>query len=95
MKYLISFDIRGKKRDKDRDKLDAFLEEWGAIRVLESQWVLDEDDTDVVEILDTIRQEKSIKLDDGILVCTLSPRLRREGRTAPGYASHGLIDEIV
>ena len=90
MKYLISFDLPGKGRAQDRKDLDAMLEAAGAQRALESQWVVDADDT--AEAACTILMNlPMVKKKDRFLVPALADTITINGETVPGYASRNLI----
>ena len=91
MKYLISYDLRGKNRRDDRRSLDEFLDDWGAERVLESQWAIELDDTTAHEILREIREEDSVRDRDGLLVCAVSARVKVLGNFIRGYAKRRLL----
>ena len=94
MRYLISYDIRGNNRGKDRDDLEAFLKELGAVRVLKSQWVAKLTDTNADELMAEIFMEPFIKGGDRLLISNLSVRLNGDSGSVAGYASFGLLDEI-
>ena len=94
MKYLISYDLRGDDRAKDRDALRGLLEGWKAKRVLRSQWVLEKDKTDAEKLFESIWKQDCINFSDGLLVSALFKSFRRGDTTGlPGYASIGLIDD--
>ena len=70
MLYLISYDLLDKSRQNYTD-LTEILESWGAKRVLESQWIVRQNNTSPVEIRD--RLVDLVGGNDRILITILSP----------------------
>ena len=66
MKYIIGYDLR--KPNRDYENIKETLEQLGAIKVLQSQWMLN-CSKDIDELFDIISKE--IDDDDGILIVSL------------------------
>lgn len=66
MKYIIGYDLR--KPDRDYENVKEALEQLGAIKVLQSQWILD-CSKDIDEVFNIIAKE--IDCNDRLLIISL------------------------
>ena len=68
MKYHVGYDLRAPGRDYST--LIKRLGEWGAVRVLKSEWIIDYADTSAAAIRDDLR--KHLDANDRLLVVTMT-----------------------
>lgn len=66
--YLVSYDLRNPHRDYSR--LYTRLKDWGALRILESDYLIAHAKTNCIEIRDDL--SKYIDNDDGLFVAHLT-----------------------